>query len=198
MSALGRQGCREVLLTDEDRAWACVCEWKLGRTGLGSQTKGREADGKGPECQLPERYLRELQRARWMLRTGLTGPRGGWGPRGATVSGGPLPDDVHQGGEEGLHLIAEAMLGTQGLDQRGHPAVVMPWHRGEETAGETVCWHPWTRSPPLSGPPGSPGQMSWPPPGSRWHMGWGVLRPHSHPYCPPAPGSVLTGAQSGS
>lgn len=95
------------------------------------------------------------------------------------MSGGPLPDDVHQGGEEGLHLIAEAMLGTQGLDQRGHPAVVMPRHRGEETAGETVCWHPWTCSPPLSGPPGSPGQMSWPPPGvdGTWGGGCSGLTP---------------------
>ena len=31
------------------------------------------------------------------------------------MSGGPLPDDVHQGGEEGLHLVAEAVLGAQGL-----------------------------------------------------------------------------------
>lgn len=184
MSALGRQGCREVLLTDEDRAWACVCEQILGRTGLGSQTKGREADGKGPECQLPERNLQELQRARWMLRTGLTGPRGGRGPWGATVSRGPLPDDVHQGGEEGLHLIVEAMLGTQGLDQRGHPAVVMPRHRGEETAGETVCWHPWTRSPSLPGPPG---QMSWPPPPEQMGHGMGGAQASLPPLLYPRP-----------
>ena len=129
---------------------------------MGSQAKGREADGKGPECQLPERNLRELERARWVLREWLMGPRGGRGPRGATVSGGPLPDDVHQGGEEGLHLVAEAVLGAQGLDQRGHPAIVVPRHRGEETVGETVPWHPRTWAPPLLGLPGSPGQMSWP------------------------------------
>lgn len=46
--------------------------------------------------------------------------------------GPALPNDVHQGGEEGLHLVVQAMLGTECLDQGGHPAVVVPWHRGKE------------------------------------------------------------------
>lgn len=82
MSALGRQGCREVLLTDEDRAWACVCEQILGRTGLGSQTKGREADGKGPECQLPERNLQQLE-SQMDAQDGADGPQGWAGALGS-------------------------------------------------------------------------------------------------------------------
>lgn len=49
----------------------------IGKDGGGVTAKGREADGKGPECQLPERNLQELKRARWVLREWLTGPRGG-------------------------------------------------------------------------------------------------------------------------
>lgn len=56
----------------------------------------------------------------------------GKGPQESHCARGPLPNDVHQGGEEGLHLVAEAVLGTQRLHQRGHLAVVVPRHRGEE------------------------------------------------------------------
>ena len=42
------------------------------------------------------------------------------------------PNDVHQGGGEGLHLIAEAVPGAQGLDQWCYPAVIVPRHHGEE------------------------------------------------------------------
>lgn len=51
------------------------------------------------------------------------------------MSRGPLPNDVHEGSEEGLHLIAEAVLGTQCLDQRCHPMVAVPGHGGEEAGG---------------------------------------------------------------
>lgn len=47
-----------------------------------------------------------------------------------------LPDDVRHGSEEGFHLVLQAMLGAERLDQRGHPGVTVPWHRGKE-AGRT-------------------------------------------------------------
>ena len=168
----------------------------IGKDGGGVTAKGREADGKGPECQLPERNLQELKRARWVLREWLTGPRGGRGPRGATMSGGPLPDDVHQGSEEGLHLVAEAVLGAQGLDQRGHPAIVVPRHRGEETGENSalVSPDPCTTSPRPSGKSRT-GVLASPGVDGTWG-----LRPHSHPHGAPhpAPGSALTDARSGS
>lgn len=43
-----------------------------------------------------------------------------------------LPDDVRQGGEERFHLVLQAMLGAERLDQGGHPVVTVPWHRGKE------------------------------------------------------------------
>lgn len=77
------------------------------------------------------------------------------GPREPHALGTALPDDVHQGSDEWLHLVVEAVLGTQRLDQRGHPAVVVPRHSGEE-AGERG-WHepevePLSSSPRLLGP----------------------------------------------
>lgn len=39
--------------------------------------------------------------------------------------------DVCEGREQRLALVLNAVLGTQGLHQRGHLPVVVPWHGGE-------------------------------------------------------------------
>ena len=48
--------------------------------------------------------------------------------------GSPSPDDVLQGPQQWLLLVLDAVLGAQGLHQRGHLVEVVPGHGGEEAA----------------------------------------------------------------
>lgn len=121
-----RAGSQPVFLTGGS-AWArgrggCADAGEGGRP----QAQNGQANGNGLACQL-------VERDRCGLREGPTGTRVA---RALGSHHDHSPDDVGQGGEEGLHLVDQPVLGAQRLDQRRHPVVVVPGHRGEEAGAE--------------------------------------------------------------